>query len=125
MGRSLFTSLFKNAWYVSSNSDGRWVAVTDNGKKTIIILDTNTGAVITSRQLKDRHWLRGVSVDISDKIFVCGPNIVVLSNDLKDEHVLFSKRYTVPHAIAYDKKKHQLIISHDGFNDYVICLQLS
>ena len=88
VGRSLFKSLFKNARYVSSNSDGRWVAVTDYDKNTITILDTNNGRVITSRQLKNCDGLSGVSVDMSDNIFVCaGPNIVVLSSDLKNEHV--------------------------------------
>ena len=126
VGRSLFKSLIKNAWYVSSNSDGQWIAVTDYDKSTITILDTNNGAVITSRQLKNCDGLRGVYVDMSDNIFVCtGPNIVVLSSDLKNEYVLFNMGYTAPQAIAYDKKKHQLIISNMYYNDNVRCLQLS
>ena len=126
VGRSLFTSLFKDAWYVSSNSDGRWVAVTDYDKRTITILDTNNGAVITSRRLKHCDGLSGVSVDTSDNIFVCaGRNIYVLSNDLKNEHVLFNMGdELIPQAITYDKMKHQLIISI-WFSGSVRCLQLS
>ena len=125
VGRSLFTSLFKNTRYVSSNSDGRWIAVTDYDKKTITILDTNNGAVITSRQLKHCDGLLGVYVDMSDNIFVCaGRNIVVLSSDLKNEYVLFNMGYTAPQAIVYDKMKHQLIILQ-YLNDSVRCIQLS
>ena len=123
VGRSLFKSLFTNALYVSSNSDGRWIAVTDYDKGTITILDTNNGAVITSRQLKTCDGLRGVSVDMSDNIFVCtGSNIVVLSSDLKNEHVLFNMGNEFFQAIAYDKIKLQLLISRI---DSVRCLQLS
>ena len=119
-------SLFQYARYVSSNSDGRWIAVTDYDKNTITILDTNSGRLIISRQLKNCDGLSGVSVDMSDNIYVCaGRNIFVLSSDLKNKHVLLKMGDAWPHEIAYDKKKHQLIISHDGFNDYVICLQLS
>ena len=122
---SVGRSLFQNAKYVSSNSDGRWFAVTDYDKNTITILDTNNGAVITSRQLKNCYSLGGVSIDMSDNIFVCtGPNIVVLSSDLKNEHVLFNMEDKVPQAIAYDKMKHQLIISQ-WYNNSVRCLQLS
>ena len=125
VGRSLFKSLFKDALYVSSNSDGRWIAVTDCDKKTITILDTNNGAVMTSRQLKRCDWLTGVSVDMSDNIFVCAnPSIVVLSSDLKNEYVLFNMKGDIPQAIAYDKMEHQLIISHID-DDRVRCLQLS
>ena len=125
VGQSLFKSLFQNTWYVSSNSDGRWIAVTDYDKNTITILDTNNGAVITSRQLKNCDGLSGVSVDMSDNIFVCtGPNIVVLSSDLKNEHVLFNMGHPSSQAIAYGKKKHQLMISH-GSSDSLGCLQLS
>ena len=125
VGQSLFKSLFKNAQYVSSNSDGRWIAVTDYDKRTITILDTNNGAVITSRQLKNCYGLRGVSVDMSDNIFVCAErNIVVLSSDLKNEYVLFNMKGDIPQAIAYDKMEHQLIISHID-DDRVRCLQLS
>ena len=123
VGRSLFKSLFKNAWYLSSNSDDQWIAVTDYDKRNITILDTNNGAVITSRQLKHCDGLLGVSVDMSGNIFVCArPNIVVLSSDLKNEHVLLKDAW--PRAIAYDKMKHQLTISQ-YFNDSVRCLQLS
>ena len=115
VGRSLFKSLFQNPRYVCSNSDGRWVAVTDYDKNTITVLDTNNCAVITSRQLKHSNGLLGVSVDMSDNIFVClGRNFVVMSNDLKNEHVLFNIGYADRKAIAYDKIKHQLIISHNG-----------
>ena len=126
VGRSLFTSLFKNAWYVSKNSDGRWIAVTDLDKKTITILDTKNGAVITSRQLKNCYRLKGVSVDMSDNIFVCaGSNMVVLSSDLKNEHVLFNMGDAVPQTIAYDKTKHQLVISKGYNEDTMSCIQLS
>ena len=123
---SVGQSLFQTAWYVSSNSDCRWISVTDRDKKTIAILDTNNGAVITSRKLKNCYRLRGVSFDMSDNCFVCaGHNIVVLSSDLKNKHVLFKMGDPWPQAIAYDKMKHQLVISK-GFNeDTVSCLQLS
>ena len=126
VGRSLFKSLFELAQYVCSNSDGRWIAVTDCDKKTITILDTNNGAVITSRQLKNCYGLRGVSVDMSDNIFVCARSIiVVLSSDLKNEQLLFNMGNEFPQAIAYDKTKHQLVISK-GYNvDIVSCIQLS
>ena len=128
VGQSLFKSLFQYARYlryVSSNSDGRWIAVTDYDKNTITILDTNNGAVITSRQLKNCYGLFGVSVDMSDNIFLCArPKIVVLSSDLKTEHVLFNMGDTRPRAIAYDKMRHQLLISQYS-NDSISCLQLS
>ena len=125
VGQSLFKFLFTNALYVSSNSDGRWIAVTDYDKNTITILDANNGAVITSRQLKNCYGLMGVSVDMSDNIFVClGCNIVALSSDLKNEHVLFSVENKSPRAIVYNKMKHQIIISHND-DDSVRCLQLS
>ena len=122
---SVGQSLFQNAQYVSSNIDGRWIAVTDYDKNTITILDTNNGRVITSRQLKHCTRLLGVSVDMSDKTFVCAnPSIVVLSSDLKNEYVLFNMKGDIPQAIAYDKMEHQLIISHIN-DDRVRCLQLS
>ena len=124
MGQTLFKSLFKNARYVSSNC-GRWVAVTDEGNNTITILDTNSAAVITSRKLKHCDRLFGVSVDMSDNIVVCAPpNIVILSGDLKNEHVLFNMKDACPQVIAYDKMKHQVIISQYS-NDSVRCLQIS
>ena len=122
---SVGRSLFQKAWYVSSNSDGQWIAVTDCDKNTITILDTNNGAVITSRKLKHSGWLTGVSVTMSDNIFVCAPpNIVVLSSVLKNEHVLFNMKDAWAQAIAYDKMKHPVIISQYS-NDSVRCLQLS
>ena len=120
-------SSFRYSRYVCSNSDGRWIAATDRGKNTITVLDANNGAVITSRQLEKttgRSYL-GVAVDTSDNIFVCGDKqIIVMSGDLKKERVLFNMGDNEPQAIAYDEKKHQLIISH-GVNDSVCCLQLS
>ena len=120
---SVGQSLFDNALYVCSNSDGRWVVVTDYGKNTVTLLDVNNGAVITRRQLENRVGSLGVSVDTADNIYVCaGPNIVVLSGDLKNEHVLYNMG---GQAIAYDDKKHQLIIAHGSYQDSVSCLQLS
>ena len=120
-------SSFRRSNYICSNSDRRWIAATDIGKTTITVLDANNGAVITSRQLeKTTGWsYRGVAVDTSDNIFVCGyEEIIVVSGDLKNERVLFNMGDNVPHAIAYDGTKHQLIISQ-WFNDSVCCLQLS
>ena len=120
-------SLFRCSRYICSNSDGRWIAVTDRRKKTITVLDANNGAVITSRQLeKMTGWFySGVAVDTSDNIYVCGDNeIIVMSGDLKNERVLFNMGDTSLQAIAYDGSKHQLIISQ-GVNDSVCCLQLS
>ena len=119
-------SSFRCSMYVCSNSDGRWIAATDSGKKTITVLDANTGAVITSRQLeKTTGWsYLGVAVDTSDNIFVCGhKEIIVMSGDLKNERVLFNID-NFSQAIAYDGTKHQLIISQ-RYNDSVCCLQLS
>ena len=120
-------SSFRYSRYVCSNSDGRWIAVTDSGKKTITVLDANNGAVITSRHLEKttgRSYL-GVAVDTSDNIFVCGcKEIIVMSGDLKNERVLFNMGDNNPPAIAYDEIKHQLIISQFN-NDSVHCLQLS
>ena len=123
-------SSFKKSLYICSNSDGRWIAATDImiGKKTITVLDANNGAVITSRQLeKTTGWsYRGVAVDTSDNIYVCGyREIIVMSGDLKNERVLFNMGDNVPRAIAYDGSKHQLIISHGPMDDSVRCLQLS
>ena len=120
--------LFQDAQYVCSNSDGRWVAVTDFSKNTVTLLDVNNGVVITSTQLEDRVDIDvlGVSVDTADNIFVCDtPNIVVLSGDLKNEHVLCNMGDKRFQTIAYDDKKHQLIISHGCDQDSVSCLQLS
>ena len=125
---SVGQSLFQDAWYVCSNSDGRWVAVTVYSKNTITLLDVNNGAVITSTQLEngDGYSLEGISVDNADNIYVCNaPNILVLSGDLKNEHVLCNMGNKNPQAIAYDDKKHQLIISHGYNQDSVSCLQLS
>ena len=125
-------SSFTNSKYISSNSDGRWIAATDLGENTITVLDANNGAVITSRKLEKTERSPfispnlGVAVDTSDNIFVCGlNNIIVMSGDLKNERVLFNMGHNIPQAIAYDGTKHQLIIS-SGFNDdSVRCLQLS
>ena len=118
-------SSFKNSMYICSNSDGRWIVVTDIGKNTITVLDANNGAVITSRQLKTTGWSdSGVAVDTSDNIFICRDNeIIVMSGDLKNERVLFNID-NFPQAIAYDGTKHQLIISQYN-NNSVYCLQLS
>ena len=119
-------SSLKRSMHICSNSDGRWIAVTDIGKKTITVLDANNGAVITSRQLeRTTGWsYLGVVVDTFDNIYVCGyKEIIVMSGDLKNERVLFNID-NLAQAIAYDGSKHQLIISHD-VNDSVCCLQLS
>ena len=120
-------SQFNNSMYICSNSDGRWIAVTDIGKKTITVLDANNGAVITSRQLEKTigGYYLGVAVDTSDNIFVCGyKEIIVMSGDLKNERELFNMGDNNPRAIAYDETKHQLIISQFNY-DSVHCLQLS
>ena len=120
-------SSFRQSIYICSNSDGRWIAVTDIGKHTITVLDANNGAVITSRQLeKTTGWSnRGVALDTSDNIYVCADKeIIVMSGDLKNERVLFNID-NVAQAIAYDGLKHQLIISHGFKDDSVCCLQLS
>ena len=120
--------MFENARYVCINSDSRWIAVTDHWNTSITVLDANSGAVITHRQLEENtlgKWLLGVSVDNFDNIFVCGSiKIEALSEDLKTENVLFNLRDKWLKAIAYDKKNHQLTISH-GNSDSVSCLQLS
>ena len=134
---SVGQSMFEIAGYICSNSDGRWLAVTDHDKKSITVLDAITGDVITSRQLeKKRDWLSnwgsgvGISVDSFDNIFVCrNHEILVLSEDLMNEHVLFNLGDTAIgdmtfRVIAYDQNEHQLIISHYA-NNSVICLQLS
>ena len=124
-GRELWSvgqSLFDDAQYVCSNSDGRWVAVTDDSKNTITVLDTSNGAVITSRRLEKVGGLWGVSVDTDDNIIVCtGPNIVVLSGDLQDDHLLCNHG---GQAIAYDGNKHHLVVSY-GWESQVSCYQLS
>ena len=120
-------SSFGCSTYICSNSDGRWIVATDRGKKTITVLDANNGAVITSRQLEKTTGpsYLGVAVDTSDNIYVCGyRQIIVMSGDLKNERVLFNMGDNVPHAIAYDGTKHQLIITHI-VNESVCCLQLS
>ena len=78
----------------------------------LLSLDVKNGDVITSRQLQNgRYGPLGVSVDSADDIFVCvTPNIVVLSGDLKNEHVLCNLGDKGLLASAYDDKKHQLII---------------
>ena len=134
---SVGQSMFEIAGYICSNSDGRWLAVTDHDKKIITVLDASTGDVITSRQLeKKRDWLSnwgsgvGISVDSFDNIFVSrNHEILVLSEDLMIEHVLFNLGDTAIgdmtfRVIAYDQNEHQLIISHYA-NNSVICLQLS
>ena len=121
-------SSFKDSMYISSNSDGRWIAATDSGNNTITVLDANNGAVITSRQLEKTigGTYLGVAVDTSDNIFVCGcEEIIVMSGDLKNERVLFNMGDSEPQAIGYDGSKHQLIISQYFANDNVFCLQLS
>ena len=119
-------SSFGCSIYICSNSDGRWIVVTDSGNNTITVLDANNGAVITSRQLEKTFWTNlGVAVDTSDNIFVCRDGeIIVMSGDLKKERVLFNMGDNTAQAIAHDGSKHQLIISH-GVNDSVCCLQLS
>ena len=123
---SVGQSLFEYAQYVCSNSDGRWVAVTDRAKGTVTLLDVNNGVVITRRQLENRgNGPYGVSGDSADNIYVCAyPNIVVLSGDLKNEHVLCNMGDIQLQAAAYDDKKHQLIITHGFCVDNVTCLQL-
>ena len=119
-------SSFRQSDYICSNSDGRWIVAADRGEKTITVLDANNGAVITSRQLeKMTGWSHlGVAVDTSDNIFVCGDKeIIVLSEDLKNERVLFNMGDNNPQAISYDGSKHQLIVSQ-RLNDVVCCLQL-
>ena len=119
-------SSFRHSRYICSNSDRRWIVATDRSTNTITVLDANNGAVITSRQMeKTTGWsYRGVAVDTSDNIFVCGgKEIIVMSGDLKNERVLFNID-NFAQAIAYDGTKHQLIISQ-GINDSVCCLQLS
>ena len=118
-------SSFRCSRYVCSNSDGRWIAATDSGKKTVTVLDANNGAVITSRQLEKTTGRSnlGVAVDTSDNIFICGYHkIIVMSGDLENERVLFNMGDNT-RAIAYDGTKHQLILSQDH-NDSVYCLQL-
>ena len=130
-GRELWSvgqSLFIDAQYVCSNSDGRWVAVTDCFNNTITVLDTSNGAVITSRRLEKVDVLYGVSVDTDDNIFVCaGPNIVVLSGDLQDDHLICNLGIGVQKgkAIAYDGNKRQLIVSYRWDRAEVSCYQLS
>ena len=120
-------SSFRCSKYICSNSDGRWIAATDLGQNTITVLDANNGAVITSRQLEKtiRRPYLGVAVDVSDNIYVFGrKEIIVMSENLKNERVLFDMGDTIPQAIAYDGSNHQLIISQ--FNDEsMYCLQLS
>ena len=118
-------SSFKNSMYVCGSSDGRWIAATDSDK-TITVLDANNGAVITSRQLEMTNvgWpTLGVAVDTSGNIFICrDKQIIVMSGDLKNERVLFNMGDNT-RAIAYDRTKHQLVLSQDH-NDSVYCLQL-
>ena len=119
-------SSFRCSMSICSNSDGRWIVATDRGEKTITLIDANNGAVITSRELeKTICWVNlEVAVDTSDNIYVSGrKEIIVMSGDLKNERVLFNID-NVPHAIAYDGSKHQLILSQFN-NDSVCCLQLS
>ena len=116
---------FKNIIYVCSNSDGRWIAATDNDEATINVVDANNGAVIASKQLEKKadYFTLGVTVDTSDNIFVCGhKEIIVMSGDLKNERVLFNMGDNIPQAIAFDKTKNQLIIAQ---GESVCCLQLS
>ena len=118
---------FNNTRYVCSNSVGRWVAVTDLIKNTVTLLDVNNGVVITSRKLDNagNYGPLGVSVDTADNIYVCAKkNIVVLSGDLKHEHMLGNLGDKILQAIAYDDKKHQLVISHGSGYNSVCCLQL-
>ena len=102
---SVGQSLFKDARYVCNSNDGHSVAVTDCDNSTVTVLDVNTGAVITSRQLERYSGLRGLAIDISDNIYVhvcCYGKILVL----------FDMNGQWRQAIAYDETD-QLLIIHD------------
>ena len=112
--------LFSRPWYVNSPGDGRssTVIVTDWSNNTLMLLNGDTGEVITRRQLKERKDPLGVTTDSSGNVYVCysgTSEVAVLSEDLSEEKSLLSGQNGLsgqPQAIVYDDEAHQLIISY-------------
>ncbi|MEW8548341.1 MAG: hypothetical protein AB2693_32965, partial [Candidatus Thiodiazotropha sp.] len=112
--------LFNVPLYVSSPGDGRssTVIVTDEGNHTLILLNGDTGEVITRRQLKEKYP-RGVTTDSDGNVYVCyweTSEMAVLSGDLSEKKILLSRQNGLssnPKTITYDHTTHLLTISYD------------
>ena len=114
-------SLFSDPWYLTSHDEGRssTVIVTDYSNKTLTLLNGETGEVITRRQFQWKEP-RGVATDTAGNVYVCywqTDEVSVLSGDLSEVRILLSTQdglSSVPQAIVYDDKTHQLLISYEN-----------
>ena len=113
--------LFSHPGYVTCYDDGGSAAVivSDVGycNDTLMVLNADTGDVITRRQVKGKHP-RGVTTDTAGNLYVCyyeTDEVAVLTKDLSQENVLLSKRDGLssrPKAIVYNAVDHQLLVSY-------------
>ena len=110
--------------------------VSDFANDVLILLNADTGDVITRRQVKG--WVvgkcpAGVATDRAGNIYVCYDetnDVAVLTKDLSREKVLSKKdglSGACPRAIVYDAVNHQLLVSvshHSESYSAVFCFKL-
>ena len=129
--------LSSNPEYVTCYDDGGSAAVivSDFANDVLIVLNADTGDVITRRQVKG--WVvgkcpAGVATDRAGNVYVCygeTNEVAVLTKDLSREKVLLSKKDGLSgasrRAIVYDAVDHQLLVSYHSLScRAVYCFKL-
>ena len=126
MGRALF----QWPYYLSYDENTSRAAVTDGGNNMLILIDTNSGDIITRRQVTGKSPY-GVTSDTSGNMLVCynaALEVSVVTRDLFEEMIILSRRNglrTSPQAILYDDRHHSIIISFMAGSNNIEAFQLS
>ena len=123
-------SLFHWPYYLNHSEGTSNITVTDGGNNTMTLLDGDTGAVISRRQVTGKSPY-GVTTDTTGNVYVCydaTSEISVMSADFCEDRILLSKKNGLrgsPQAIGYDGTTHCLVVSYFGGANNIDCYKLS
>ena len=90
------------------------VVATTIGNDRLVLLNAETGEVITTRHLAEKKHPCGMTTDRRGNVYVCCATsfeVAVLTADLSQERILLTKRDcldNIPFSIAHDKTKGHL-----------------
>ena len=122
--------MFKWPWYITVNSSGEKIFVSDYGRDTVTCMSVD-GRVIYTYKDDSMRGPRGLLCDAEDNILVCGEwshNVQVLTADGKRHCTLLTESDGLksPYCIAYgDVHSHYTLLVGCNCSDHLLSFQLT
>lgn len=117
--------LLKNPWNITTSVDGQQICVTDKGR--LVNFDVK-GNILFEYAESELENARGLSLDDSGRIYVCGTssnNVHQVSADGKRLSIILTEEeVTAPQAVCYQFGKRYLLLTCAG-NDNIFMYKLA